>query len=139
MRTSRLLERRRGGTAIEFALTLPVFLTLIFGMIDYGLYFAGQATLDSVTGANCRSGAELDPMIFDVPTETENNLETVLNTLPLITCAGGGCSVSAQLDGTAPAQLLFCEATAGFQSLTGFTPVPQSIRSTSVQRMEWQR
>ena len=36
-------RRRRGANAIEFALTLPIFLALVLGTMDYGLIFMTQA------------------------------------------------------------------------------------------------
>ncbi|MGD0230347.1 MAG: TadE/TadG family type IV pilus assembly protein [Syntrophorhabdales bacterium] len=49
------IRDRRGTTAIEFALVLPVFAFLIFGIADMGRYFFVQQTLQFAT----REGARL--------------------------------------------------------------------------------
>lgn len=130
---------RRGATVVEFALTLPVFLALVFGLIDFGLYFAGQAMLDSLTGSTCESGAELDPLFFDVKEQTRLGIEGGLGSLPFLSCADSTCEITVEMDGVAPSQVLFCKATVQFQGVTGFTPLPERLGSSSVQRMEWQR
>ena len=57
-RRRRLLALRRGSrgaAAVEFALVVPILFLLVFGIIDYGLYFSNslatrQATRDSEIG-----------------------------------------------------------------------------------------
>jgi Flp pilus assembly protein TadG len=45
-------RRERGASAVEFALVSPLLFTLLFGAIDYGLYFADVLTVQqSVTDA----------------------------------------------------------------------------------------
>jgi hypothetical protein len=39
-RFSRGVVADRGAAALEFALVVPILITLVFGMIDYGLYFS---------------------------------------------------------------------------------------------------
>ena len=34
-----LRARKRGGAAVEFALLLPIFITLLSAILDYGMYF----------------------------------------------------------------------------------------------------
>ena len=48
---------RRGASAIEFAITLPVFLLFMFGTMDYGWYFFKWATVTHATQEGCRAGA----------------------------------------------------------------------------------
>ena len=139
MRTNLANRSRRGATVVEFALTLPVFLALVFALIDFSLYFAGQAMLDSLTGSTCESGAELDPLFADVKEDTTLAIEGGISTLPFLSCASGTCEISVQLDGVAPAQVLYCSTVVPFQGITGFTPLPERLTSSSVQRMEWQR
>lgn len=39
IRPCRRVHRERGAVAVEFALVLPILLLLIFGVMQYGLYF----------------------------------------------------------------------------------------------------
>jgi Flp pilus assembly protein TadG len=67
--------RRRddGAAAVEFALILILFLTLLFAMIQYGFYFwsaqSGSATtkeaLRQVSVGNCQVQSELEKFIND--------------------------------------------------------------------------
>jgi len=139
MKTRYTQRSRRGATVVEFALTLPVFLAIVFGLIDFSLYFTGQAMLDSLTGSTCESGAELDPLFADVKEETRLGIESGLSSLPFLSCSDSSCEISVEFDGVAPAQVLFCKTTVPFQGITGFTPMPERLSSSSVQRMEWQR
>src|SRR6476619_3535339 len=51
-----IFRRRRGANAIEFALTLPLFLFIVFATLDYGYLFAMQAMLDDAVVLSCREG-----------------------------------------------------------------------------------
>ena len=44
----------RGGTMVEFALTLPVFIILVVGIIEFGWYFFVQHTLQYATREGMR-------------------------------------------------------------------------------------
>ena len=44
----------RGSTAIEFAMVLPVFALLLFGIIDFGRYFFVQHTIQFATREGTR-------------------------------------------------------------------------------------
>jgi Flp pilus assembly protein TadG len=70
-----VLRRRaeRGAAAVEFALVMPLLLVLIFGLIQYGLYFysaqTGSNTVNvaarQLTVGNCDTTAELDALVDD--------------------------------------------------------------------------
>lgn len=47
-------EGIKGATAVEFALVLPVFALLLFGIIDFGRYFFVQHTLQFATREGTR-------------------------------------------------------------------------------------
>lgn len=50
-------ESDRGASLVEFALVLPIFAILLFGLIDFGLVFGGLTSLRSGTGAGAREAA----------------------------------------------------------------------------------
>ncbi len=47
-------KRNRGNTAVEFALTLPIFIILFIGIIEFGWYFFVQHTLQYATREGMR-------------------------------------------------------------------------------------
>jgi hypothetical protein len=50
-------RRRDGGAAaVEFALLLPIFLTVLFGVVDYGWYFYQRFTLSAAVRDGIRFG-----------------------------------------------------------------------------------
>ena len=54
-------RRERGAVAVEFALVSPLLFALLFGLVDYGLYFADvlsvrQATTDAAREATLSVG-----------------------------------------------------------------------------------
>jgi TadE-like protein len=134
---------RRGANAIEFALTLPLFLTVLFAMIEYGYLFAMQAGIDNAIATACRSGAMIDPNAGS-PTAVA---EATFTSRGAMFCDGGGaCSFIAEDLSTgeyaAPNRTLRCSATRTMSELTGFLPeaiYPPTISSASYYRLEWQR
>ena len=50
----RIARNDKGATAVEFALVLPIFLLLIFGIIDFGWYFFVEHTLQYATREGMR-------------------------------------------------------------------------------------
>ena len=61
----RSAERSRGQALVEFALVIPIFLLLLFGLVDFGrVVFAQQAiTQGAREGARMALVAALDPTI----------------------------------------------------------------------------
>ncbi|MGH3470553.1 MAG: TadE/TadG family type IV pilus assembly protein [Nocardioidaceae bacterium] len=67
----RLRRRDDGAAAVEFALLLVLFVTLLFGLIQYGMYFYSSQTGSSVAGralrevtvGNCQPSADLQTYI----------------------------------------------------------------------------
>ncbi len=65
-------RRDRGSTAVEFALTLPIFIILFIGIIEFGWYFFVQHTLQYATREGMRL-ALVGRTIAD-PSNPGNNL-----------------------------------------------------------------
>jgi Flp pilus assembly protein TadG len=74
---------RRGGNAIEFALTLPIFVFIMFGVLEYGYYFYLSALVEDANRFGCRKGALVDPAVGDpaatAASEIQNRLENDYN------------------------------------------------------------
>ncbi|MEQ1565110.1 MAG: TadE/TadG family type IV pilus assembly protein [Myxococcota bacterium] len=135
---------RRGGNAIEFALTFPLFLTVLVGLMDYGYLFAMQAGIDNAVSIACREGAMVDPSKgAGLP---EATADAVFLDRSAIFCAGVTCDWLATDMKTGayepPNRTMKCEVTRPMTSLVGFLPTalyPTEISSTSFYRFEWQR
>ena len=65
-------RRDRGNTAVEFALTLPIFIILVIGIIEFGWYFFVQHTMQYATREGMRL-ALVGRTIAD-PSNPGNNL-----------------------------------------------------------------
>ena len=50
---AKLKKNRRGAAAVEFALLLPVMMTILLGMIEYGLYFNEKQLLQNILNETC--------------------------------------------------------------------------------------
>ena len=92
-------RRRRGTTAIEFALWLPVLFILISAVVDWGYYMSQRVSIARATMDGCRIGAA----VFEPNTATpgsvskgkaEQRTREVLAGLGLP--CGGSCAVIAQ-------------------------------------------
>lgn len=49
-------KKQRGSAAVEFALILPVLLIIVFGIIDYGVLFGQNFSLQSAAREGARQG-----------------------------------------------------------------------------------
>jgi Flp pilus assembly pilin Flp len=142
-------ERRRtdeaGAAAVEFALVLPVLILILFGIIDYGLYF--NASLQSRWGVHdAARGAAVSPSqprgtdscgsAIVAPTVVERLICQVLSNTDSATAKE---YVDVRLpDGWGVGkQLVVCERL-DVAGLTGFVPFPNNgqIRDVAVLTIE---
>jgi Flp pilus assembly protein TadG len=54
---ARSRHAQRGAALVEFALIAPLFLMLVFGMLDYGMVFRDYLTVANTTRAGARVGS----------------------------------------------------------------------------------
>jgi hypothetical protein len=69
------LREKSGIAAVEFALVLPLFVTLVFAIIDFGWYFFVQHTLQYAT----REGVRL--ALVGGTIGEENRLDSIIKTI----------------------------------------------------------
>ncbi len=49
------ISRKNGSSAVEFAMVLPVFLLLLFSIIEYGWYLTNQVVLSNAVASGARA------------------------------------------------------------------------------------
>ena len=146
MRNKTFKERsdRRGASAIEFVLWLPVLLTLLSGIIDISWYMSRyhlvqRATMDGVR-YGVRQAAE------EAPSDTQGSKQVPAaeaRAQSMLTGYGlANPNVHAQLipdGGGCPFDRLEMTTRAQFQPLVGFIPLPTHITATFAMMSEIQR
>jgi hypothetical protein len=149
--------RDRGAAALEFALVLPVLVLILFGIIDYGLYFSN--TLDAESGVQTAARqaivGNLDPTCAppaDVQSGTSLPVGELMCMVKSNTGSITGKSYVKVVFPAVPAnppnqpgwypgqQLIVCEVI-DVQGLTGYVPLPRhdgqvAIRSKVVTQLE---
>lgn len=137
-------RRRRGANAVEFGMTLPMFVMVLFGMMEFGWYFSRMAHVNGVLASSCREGALVDPVVGNcgdscITTTVTNLLTSNINSQAGLTCS----DCSAVVTGNVPERVVSCKAEVTYTPITGFIPVdtliPTKIRTETQVRLEWQR
>ena len=67
--------RRRAAAVVEFAIVLPLLLTILFGIIEYGWVFMVRQTLQSAAREGCRLA------ILQTSTEPYSNVTDRVDTM----------------------------------------------------------
>jgi hypothetical protein len=131
-------RRARGGSAhLEFALILPVLLTIIFGIMEFGWLFFQRTAVQEAMRQGCRQGATLDPASDDIDAEVEALTLTALGGLG-VRCDDGACVVRTTLEGSHPTQRLRCVADVAYRPLVRLVPVPAQLSAGYVYYLEVQ-
>lgn len=137
----RLHRGRRGATLLEFALTFPVYIVVLMGIVDAGWLYFQQASLDSATRTACRGGTTVDPGTNNV--NIQNVFDYVINQVPTeldeMGVDSNGLSVNVTTSGAAPTHTLICTVQQPYSALTGLVLPNMTITSTTAMRMEYQR
>ncbi len=139
------MRARRGGYAIEFALTLPLWFAVVVAAIEYGWWLRHQSAVDLAATEGCRVGVLLDPgesgqyeaaLKARVDTTSREALSRVLGGTA---CEAGGCKTVQRFSGTAPQRMLTCEVDLRVDPLLGVVMAPAWISAERIGRLEWQR
>ncbi|WP_413934010.1 TadE/TadG family type IV pilus assembly protein [Nitrospira sp. BLG_1] len=64
----------RGAAAVEFALLLPVFLMILFGIIEFGMIMYGREVVTNAAREGARAGIVQGP-----PKRTSGEITTIAN------------------------------------------------------------
>ncbi len=128
-------NRRRGGAAIEFALVLPVLLSLLFGIIEYGWIFLQQSNLVTAVREGARLGvtyAQDDTP--DPATAAADRVADVLTSYGMT-----GATVTTAYVGTSPDETLTVSVTMPYTPLIGWKGiVPDNLSASMTMLLEIQ-
>ncbi|GAB4099291.1 TadE/TadG family type IV pilus assembly protein [Sinomonas halotolerans] len=92
-------RRERGAVAVEFALVLPLLLTLLFGIIEFGRIYNAQIVFSNAAREAARTMA-----IKDDPGQASSAAQAVAAGYT-IAVATGSCAPEAQVTSTVTGQL----------------------------------
>lgn len=66
-----LLHRERGATVVEFAIVLPLFLILVFGIVDFGRYYSAVSSVNTASRESARYGSSVGDSVNGTPRYTD--------------------------------------------------------------------
>jgi hypothetical protein len=130
-----------GAAAVEFALVLPVFLAVIFGMIDFGWYYYQRYTLAAAVRDGVRFGVTIantpvasDPCWTRAQQRAKDDLALPGSPINSLTPTWGPSinRVATMAGQPIPNQFLTLTATMPFTPLVGFVPFLPTTMSYSM-------
>lgn len=140
--------RDRGAAAVEFALVVPVLLLLVFGIIDYGLYFANTLGARSGVREAARQGVVegFDTITCASPVKRSSGPAATMRKVACLavsqtSAAAGETYARATFQNSAPPggwsqgdTLLVCIVVSN-KGVTGYTPLPGGGNTQTALRM----
>jgi len=129
-----LRRRRRGANAIEFALTLPVAVAVLAGIIDYGWLFFQQEAIEAATRDGARHGS-VSIRTEDPVTRAER---ATLGSLERNGIDPATAEVRAFLESVFPDERVTVATAVPFRPLFGIVPVPGVLNARLSMRLEAQ-
>lgn len=118
-------RRRRGAAAIEFALTLPILVTLAAGVADYGVYLTQAMNVQDAVREAGRAGVGAgDAAVATATTRVNQSLSW-----DGISTTGGTVSVTSAYSTTLQGDQLVIYVDLPFQPVVGLVPTPDRLRS----------
>ena len=132
---------RRGATAIEFALTLPLFVGLVAAIFEYGWMFYMRSTVIHAVRDGCRAGAVIPWNESPSPNEVAQARMTDFLAGYSIDCRGDTerCGIAITSEGESPYETMNCELTIAYEPMIGVLPVPERLGAGSVVMYEIQQ
>jgi Flp pilus assembly protein TadG len=130
-----IIKKRRGSQAVEFALILPILLSISSGIIDYGWYFSQRQQLLGLVNLSARAASTIDSQASDIsPCEyIQQNLNQILNESGH---SQNGRSISTQIVKVNNESRLTVTLNQNFSPLFGLVTTPQDGTIISVYRLE---
>jgi len=124
------LQLRRGSNAIEFALILPVLLTLIFGAMEYSWYFVQYEAVARSASQGARAGSQVK--LSSGPTSS-----AILAAKATLTSSFPALSASATVTSTVTGgNTINVSIAVPYKPLIRYLPAPATLTYSSSMRLE---
>jgi hypothetical protein len=131
-------KREGGGAAVEFAIVLPVFCVVLFGIIDYGWFFYQGTAVANAVRDGVRYGVTR-PLASDEPwtaAKTRAELQLAASNVPTVGITWGP---TVHVSGSTPAgKMLTLTCTVPYKPLVGFVKVPANLFASVTMLLELQ-
>lgn len=127
---------RTGAAAIEFALTLVVYVFLFFGIIDWAWLFYRRAQVLDAVLVGCREAVTVSQSSTPGPTETA--VSTVEDALTTWGFDANAATITATTEGTSPEEVLVVGASIPFDPPIGWVPTPATLQAEMSMYLEIQ-
>ena len=137
----RFNRSRRGTSAIEYAILMPVYLVVTLGMLEFGLFFGQEPILDSAARACARTSAyTADAAAMDAAGQAA--ADNVLTSYKSVLLFDQNAVQYAHLnDNTVSAPLITCTLNVPYSSITRLSYIthPNGLQASSTFRSEYWR
>lgn len=121
---------RRGNNAIEFALLLPVLLTLVFGALEYSWYFVQYEAVVRAAQVGVRAGSQIKRSLNPQTTAANVAKSTLTTSQPAL---GATATATGSVLTNNTVQIIL---SAPYKPLIKFVPTPATVTYTAVMRLE---
>jgi TadE-like protein len=129
-RSTRSTIRRvasRGGAAVEFALVLPIFLAVLFAIVDYGWFFYQRFTLAAAIRDGVRHGASFPMKSDPYGTAKQRAIDDLSLSGSPINPNNVAWGPATTYTGSSPDEFMTLQGTMPFVPLVGFVKLPPSM------------
>jgi Flp pilus assembly protein TadG len=134
-------QARVGAHAIEFALTIPLFVVLVAAIFEFGWMFFMRSTVIHAVRDGCRAGAVIPPDEVPSPAEVAQARMTDFLGGYSIDCRGAEerCGISVTTSGVSPYETMDCTLDIAYEPIIGLVPHPDRLSARSVIMFEIQQ
>ena len=125
-----------GAAAVEFALVLPLFLTVLFGMLEYSWFFYQQFGVASAVREGVRFGVTID--MDSSPDPRAAAMTRTKAVLDGVAISYSGGTVAAVYNGSYPSRTMTVNVDLAYKPLLNFVPTPARLTYKMTMFMELQ-
>ena len=119
---------RRGASALEFALTLPVITAILAGILEYGWYLFQLSNVVHALRDGTRIGVTVPLEDAEGPgPRAEAHTRAVLDGLGVPCTDGGGCIVAATIGVAGDVSVLTVSVEVDYDPIIGLLPSPSQL------------